>query len=414
MTQEELGKGIISKSYLSKIENGAEIPSDDVLNLLKERLNLQDQDFQFKENDLNMLLQWNRLIVLKEKDKANQFFIESLSNLNPREFETRTYLTIFCLHFEILMDNKEKAKSLYDSLSLVDPSTLNTNLQFFYYKILGFYKYVEKDFKGSLFLLEKANEIDDLHEVTGHDIAHLNFLLGLCNSKLRKVQQSIWYTEKSLAFYKQDYNLKRMMECHHLLGIGYNRAQIFNEAESHYNKAYNISHALGDKETLSKVHHNKAFFHATKGEHQAAIEQYIASYEVKNEFNYGESLLPTIYCLAVAYFKKDHYRDCNEWIHKGIQLLKELYKNEYDVNNYYFHLKSIEKYIMKDSDFEDFILTKTLPHFAERGHLEYVARYNNLLGKYYEDARKYKKSSEHYNRCINILKTNEYYGGLIL
>lgn len=41
MTQEKLAKGIISVSYLSKIENGKVEPTEEIIDLLTERLGLE-------------------------------------------------------------------------------------------------------------------------------------------------------------------------------------------------------------------------------------------------------------------------------------------------------------------------------------------------------------------------------------
>jgi len=49
MKQITLAKGICSTSYLSKIENNQTVPSEDVLHLLLNRLNLNYQDLSTAE-----------------------------------------------------------------------------------------------------------------------------------------------------------------------------------------------------------------------------------------------------------------------------------------------------------------------------------------------------------------------------
>ncbi len=85
MKQVSLAKGICSTSYLSKIENNQTIPSEDVLQLLLERLDLDYEDLS-TEQELKFLSELYSLYkeAIIERNKSE--ITERLTTYNKRNF----------------------------------------------------------------------------------------------------------------------------------------------------------------------------------------------------------------------------------------------------------------------------------------------------------------------------------------
>ncbi|MFC4182655.1 helix-turn-helix domain-containing protein [Saccharococcus thermophilus] len=74
MTQEEVAEGIISVSYLSKIENNQVTPSEEVLHLLYQRLGI-DNLFNERMNELmKQMMLWHKAITDKNEWKAVEMY----------------------------------------------------------------------------------------------------------------------------------------------------------------------------------------------------------------------------------------------------------------------------------------------------------------------------------------------------
>jgi transcriptional regulator with XRE-family HTH domain len=75
LTQEELAQGICSVSYLSKIEKGDAKSSEEVINLLCDRLGISSGEVDSNEI-LEMLNEWNMTMVNRRFDEAERLYIQ--------------------------------------------------------------------------------------------------------------------------------------------------------------------------------------------------------------------------------------------------------------------------------------------------------------------------------------------------
>lgn len=413
LTQEELGEGVVSTSYLSKIEKGNETPSEEVLSLLMKKLGLSKDDFISDEEIIEELRHWNKMITLNQVNEATDYFNINHDRYNGKEVKETIIYQAFKLHYNILMEDFQQAEETYYEINNIDSSLLDEELLFYINFFKGVYLYKIGSFKNAYKLLLVADEFTNKVKVTQYELAHLYYRLGLCCSRIRQVYQGLIYTEKALQIYSDDYNLQRMCDCHLLLGATYSNARIFDKAETHFEKAEKIVHAFENNYTLSMIYHNQAFLEVEKGNSNEAIKKFESSYNYKLQLDNPSLLLSTINCLAIEYLRIGEFKKSSDWINNGLSLLEDL-EVDFSNENYYYHFETMKKYLNQEDSFENFLVTETFPHFRMKNQHEYIARYNHLLGKYYERLNKHKKASECFQITLNLLKKNEYYGGLIL
>lgn len=113
LTQSELAEGIISVSYLSRIENGLTEPSKQILELLSKKLNI---DSFSDENDkiTKLCKQWFRTLLTGRIEEAKNLYIQvneykdyiSQSNLN-------NILELHRLQYFIITDNTKSAEEQF-------------------------------------------------------------------------------------------------------------------------------------------------------------------------------------------------------------------------------------------------------------------------------------------------------------
>ncbi|KGX89694.1 helix-turn-helix domain-containing protein [Pontibacillus marinus] len=412
MTQEELAKGIISSSYLSKIENNLDKPSTEVLSLLKERLNIKDEMFISNQTLVGELMDWYKDITTKNFADAEAFYDNNKQRFNvTTDLTTLFYFKIFEAYYFLLNSRTEDGIQYFEELQY-DIDSLNDKQSYFYYRISGYYYFFHSYFSFALDSFKKAERVlNETINVEEWDVAELYYMLGMTSSRLRLEQQAIYFTTKALEVYKNIYNLSRLAECHLLLGISYGRTDFFDFAENNYLKAKKIADSLDYKILLSKVHHNMAYLNIKKGESEEAIRGLKSSYYYKLDCNVQEQeFLPTIFSLINEYLRISDIENCRIWINEGMKINENnsvVLSLDYDI-----HFNTINKYINQSDDFEEYCLTTTIPHFKEKNKDEYTARYSHLLGVFYENINKYKQASMKYKESLFLLNKN--LGGFLL
>ena len=105
MKLQEVASGICSISYLSRVENNQSIPSEDNLELLFERLDLNYNEIKRKRNNdvFNELLK-------NELSQKDEDMITIMSNIISSNAYSNIELDLFVLYESILSKNYEEAR----------------------------------------------------------------------------------------------------------------------------------------------------------------------------------------------------------------------------------------------------------------------------------------------------------------
>ncbi|KAA0550148.1 helix-turn-helix transcriptional regulator [Bacillus sp. BGMRC 2118] len=398
-TQEDLANGLISVSYLSKIENNLSLPSLEVVDMLCEKLGIRFIDEE-EPNLLEELKDWYKLMVFQEKEEAESRY-ENLKEKAKRSSDSTSlvYFMLFEYRYQLMKWDIQEAESLHKKISEIS-DILTDELNYFNYKFIGLYEYLNGRYKNAYDNYKKAESILLRSVFDKWEEADLCYSLGLTSSQLWKVTLCIKYTTQALAIYQAQYNFKRSAECQILLGISYRRSEEFEKAEESYLLADKIANTLKNSRLKGSIHHNLGYLYSMQAKTEQAIKHYEQSYLFNEQEKMSNRLL-NIFCIVSEYYKIGNYEQGLKWLDKGQKWILET--NEY--TEYYLHFKTYE-YLMTgtNEEFEMFLKERVIPFFELRKDSKYVSSYSEELARYYESIHKYKLANNYYKISNETLK----------
>ncbi|MBM7584060.1 tetratricopeptide (TPR) repeat protein [Bacillus pakistanensis] len=399
LTQEELAKGVLSVSYLSKIENNQINASQEILDLLCNRLGIENIE-QSNEIMKQALQNWNKALLrsdIEESKRLRKILQTTISDAD--EFSILTGYQILLIRFHLLMNNLDEASRLITDIHHYYKD-LSDQLKFYYRKFTGNYYYATKKYDNAIEHFKEAEHLFMIARIPQQEEkADLFYRISLALVQLRKHTTAIIYSEKSLDLYQSLYHNKRCAEVHLLLGVCYRRTHNIDEALFHYEWANEISKTNRYTLLRGNVEQNLGYLKSTKGLTDEAIVHYLTSLGFKNEHN--ESKLSTLVTLVKEYYKLNQFDEMNKWLKEGFLIAT---KTQYPAK--YYQLK-IYEYLANgfSEEFEQFMVQEALPYFEKHGNPHHIAQFSKFLGQYYQEIRKYKYAA-HYLTKANAAYEN--------
>lgn len=403
MTQEELAKGIISVSYLSKIENQQTSASLEVLDMLCEKLGIK----LIEEEEATLskdLFDWYYMILQKNRAEAADMHTK-LSGIIPSTNDSTAfiYFVLFELRYFILLQQMDKANEQLAKINEFK-DIFDSKMSYYYFKFLALYNYIRNKYSVALDTYKKAEMIlnKNIHFEKWEE-ADLYYSIGLTCSQLGKVPSALNYGRLALSIYQSLYNFRRCAECQILLGICYLRTEEYQLSEESYILAERVADSLNDRQLKGVIHHNLGYLYSIQENHAKAIEAYETCLPYKAE--HPPSKLSTIFGLIREYYKSGDFENCRKWITEGFSILE----NAPEKNDFHLHFKIYDYLIDGPSaEFERFMDKEAFPYFQEKENFQSVIEYSEILGKYYEERNKYKLSSLYYLNAVKALKKHSY------
>lgn len=396
LTQQNLSKGIISISNLSKLENNQVTPSDDIVHLLCERLGLNNP--VDRENHLNELLEkWNHALLWNKEEEARSTHEVIQRDLDQTDDPTTHFLyKILCFRVQLLRGDLTEAFSQMVHIQS-NYKELTDKLKFYFHKYKGNYYYLMKEYEKAKGELKEAETYFVLGNVVNEEErADLYYLFSLVLTRLHMYRLAIYYGEKSLSIFQRVYYQKRCAEVHLLLGICYRRIRNSEDALKHYEWANFISHSIHYTSLHSKIEQNFGYLKSFMHKSDEAIRHFEKSIELKTSDDEGK--LYSILSLVKEYYKLNQRSKVQFWLPKGLELCSmERYPDKYYQLSYYqFALNEFP------NGFEKFMKENALAYFKRNGSLLLYAEYSKFLGQYYQRIRKYKLAAFHLNEANTI------------
>ncbi|GAA0374448.1 helix-turn-helix transcriptional regulator [Bacillus horti] len=409
MTQEQLAKGICSISHLSKIENGHEAPSQDIITHLCHRLGINIEDVDSKEEleQITQLLEeWYGLMVNKERNEAKNIYPKIQEKMEHVQDPTvllryKLYYIRFCLMRAEYEEAEEKVKefSQYEK-------SVSKELLYLFYFLQGILTYSKGEYSESLTFLKKAEEIAEKLRLIE---AELYYMLALAHIQLHDITFSINFASQALELFQQNFQINRCLECEVLIGINNLRLRNYNVAEKHFLSALKVAKSLKYTELIYMNYHNLGYLHQ-KMNSSKAIHYFheCLKYFHSNEDEIGlkeEKYCQTSFSLAKEYYNLNDFKQMLEWVEKG-----EHMAFVHDLTTYILHFKVLRFRIEEQEDpiKESILKDEVIPYFVDKKLWIYVADYAQMLADIYYANHKYKSASQYYQLVIqanrNVLK----------
>lgn len=400
MTQAELANGIISVSYLSKIENGTAEPPEEIIGLLGERLNMNALDSTNAVTDQS-IIRWFHHLLRVNIDESIRLYNKIKNNLiNGYDKKLTTLVDIHKLYYFVLIKDYKEAENVIVSLQK-SSKKFSENEMYYYLKFLGCYHYSQMEYKKALDFFQNAERYihsDIFHKA--EDIHNLYYLIGSSASKIRQTHLCLLYTLRALEYYQGKYDLINCAECHILQGISYLRINDFEKAKESYNYAITIAEKIDNLRLLKYCYQNIGSLYSIVKEPLNAINYFLKSYELRKDDSIENRIIP-VSSIMKEYYSLGNMSKSQEWLNLGLELSKSLtpsdsvYVYEFDVYN--FLINGI------DVSFEKLIIKHIIPFFEKKELYYEVSFYLEHLANYYKENRKYKLSSRYYEKAYKLL-----------
>ncbi|MDM5336105.1 helix-turn-helix transcriptional regulator [Fictibacillus enclensis] len=400
LTQEELAQGICSVSYLSKIEKGDAKSSEEVINLLCEKLGISSEEVDSNEI-LEMLNEWNMMMVNRRFDEAEEFFEtvqEKMQHVSEPELILRYELF---LARKYIVSNEQDLTHTDEILSKIKElqEQLTQELKFYYNQILSMYYYFKTDYKNALSHLQEAEKLMSVINIEDMERAVVFYQLALCFGQIFRISSVNYYAYKAINIFDKEYNYSRSADCQILLAISNRRVRNYVQAEYHLNQALKYSKTFKDDFTSGVIFHNLGFLASCRNEHQKSIQFLEKSLSFKKDLS-DVTKIATIFLMASEYYQLEDYNSSEKWLTQGQKIL-----NKYPHHEYEYHYRILMLKIKKDhNELISYLAKEAVPYFDKQHLLESYATYSELLADLYFEHSQYKKASLYYRVSNNARK----------
>ncbi|WP_433747386.1 helix-turn-helix domain-containing protein [Falsibacillus pallidus] len=399
-TQEELSAGIISNSYLSKIENNQALPSDEVLLLLSERLGISLQSNS--EKFLSDISAWYKSITDRDKVLASSLFDELESQIDLLDDSTvLIYFTLVKFRYYLLTEDTSRLHETSQYLMKLR-ELFNEKMEYYYLKFTAIYFYSLSQFNEAHNYLNNAEPFLLKNELEKWEEADFYFFFGLVASRMYQDILSIEYTQRALNNYQADYALERCADCHLLLGIAYKNIKEYVKSEESYLTARKIAFSLKVENYYKGIiEHNLGNLYSIQGKSCLAIKHFSKAFTFKKHGPINPQLI-TLYSLVKENYKLKQFNKVEKWLAIGLEKINGL---ESDYYEFFLHFNVYKFELMKekDSSYEEFMKLKVIDFFVNTNDHEHIALYSEYLGQHFENKHFYKQAAKYYALSKNAL-----------
>ncbi|WP_449354341.1 helix-turn-helix domain-containing protein [Virgibacillus natechei] len=393
MTQGELAKGVVSLSYLSKIENKKTEASPEVIQMLCTRLGIQ------LDNELETTIQekckewYSMLFAVNDKEEIVEKYHEVQALMDTNLTNSLLLFEIHKVRFYLVLGKFDEALDKINELNDVSSSFDNLH-QFYWYKFRGNYNSLNGDFNGAIRLYKLAEDKLSQIELDEKEVADLHYIIAVTHSKLRNTLEAIDYAEKALGIYMKEYNFMRCAQSHIVLGISYRRIKMYDKAIKNYNLARHLGELNKDNQVIQLTNLNLGYLHAAKGDTEDAINFY---QKVADDIEVDlHPRLSSVTALIKEYYSINNIDKTREMIEMGFELL-DMNDNSEAYKTHYYVLNTYSLAIKKEhSKFESIVIGEFIPYLKKQKDHANLVVYANMLGNHFERLNKYKESVKYY------------------
>ncbi|MFB7303786.1 helix-turn-helix domain-containing protein [Heyndrickxia sporothermodurans] len=398
LTQEELADGIISISYLSKIENGKIEPNEEVIKLLCRKLGIQINN-QIDDSTKVICNEWFHLLLTSSNIEEIKQKYKEINEVSKTIHDSELQLLIKIHMIRYYLKIGETTKALEQINNLKDVSGTFNNLQkYYWYKFNGNYFTIIEEENDALRNYTLAEDLLQLLELPEDEIADILYSLAVTYSKHRLTSEAQSHANKALEYYRQMYNFSRCAECHIILGICYRRINNHQKAIKNYQLAKQLAESTNNQRLIQLTHLNMGYLYFVQGNPNLAIKH--LDIIVNAEESPLIDRLSALTSIIGEYFKSKNYTEAKRRIQKGLSWINPENKNKY-LSFYYEILTHLYLIDNEDEKFVNLLENKFIPYLKEQKDYAKLTEYAEILGKYYEDKHKYKNAAIYY-KLVNF------------
>ncbi|WP_100012499.1 helix-turn-helix domain-containing protein [Lentibacillus sediminis] len=393
LTQGELAKGIVSLSYLSKIENKKTDASPEIMQMLCTRLGVQMNNELDADTQEKCKRWYGMLFAVNDKEEIVSLYNELQEVMNRSLSGGLVMFEIHKIRYYLVLGEFKEALNVINELNEMAPS-FNHVEQFYWFKYRGNYNSASGDFNQAMQLYEQAEEKLNQIDIEDKEIGDLQYIIAVTHSKLRNTLEVIDYANKAMDVFQREYNFNRCAQCHIVLGIAYRRIKMYDKAIKNYNLAKHLGQLNKDKQVIQLTNLNLGYLHSAINETNEAISYFL---EVAEDEQVAHSeRLGAITALIKEYYGIDNYEKTENMINKAHEILdvakKDIYTELFD-----YVIQTYTYAINEDHEkFRKLVTDDFIPYLMDNKDYANLVTYSNMLAEHYESLGKYKESVKYY------------------
>ncbi|CDO04260.1 transcriptional regulator [Oceanobacillus picturae] len=394
MTQGDLAKGIVSLSYLSKIENLKTEASPEIIQMLCTRLGIQI------DNSLDATIQekckkwYSMLFEVNDKKDIIATYNEIQNLMDTNLTESLLLFEIHKIRYYLILGDFDEALIKINELNEISGTFDNLHL-FYWYKFRGNYCSILTDFSTAIYFYKLAEEKLNKIEMEEHEIADLQYTIGVTHSKLRNTLEAIDYSNLALEVFMKQYNFIRCAQCHIILGISYRRIRMYDKAIKNLNLALHLGQLSNNNQIILLTHQNLGHLYSTRGDSNESIKHF--QEVIQDDTAQTIDNLNSVASLVREYYNVQDYENAKKFVEQGRELIRQDSDRE-PYSKHYYYVINTYNYLLNDEfeKFEKFVIQDFIPYLNKQKDFATLSIYSELLANHYEKFGKYKKASKYY------------------
>ncbi|MCM3357582.1 MULTISPECIES: helix-turn-helix transcriptional regulator [unclassified Psychrobacillus] len=399
MKQEYLASGICVPSYLSRIENGLVIPSEDIQQHLVKRLNIPVDALNSNGNEVKLSQfksQFKSVINSRDKLKAKSLYQDLHVYIEEHPFEPNR-LTLLVMETRLTLMLPNYTSEVQTNLAILEEfkKEMTTEQLFYLSTIQGIIAYQNNEFRQATEIFMQVFSLIKSYRMEDWEMAELYYISSLSLLSESRYILAIDYVKVALSYFNQEILIERSIECLVILGIAQKNTGVLKDAVATYEKAMEISSKIESSKFIGMIEHNLGACHSLLKNQKQALNHFQNSLSVKSSPN--DSII-TIFSIIKSYYKISDFVNAKVWLNKGLELLDSLNENN---KLLYTHHLSIFKAILFEE--KDLIATfkEALDYFESKQEYKHCSIYSNVLAKKLSSDKQYKQSTIYYEQGFN-------------
>ncbi|NBJ69954.1 MULTISPECIES: helix-turn-helix transcriptional regulator [Clostridia] len=393
MTQGELSEGIVSLSYLSKIENKKTKASPEIIQLLCNRLEIEltdTTDVQIAEK----CQEWYGMLFdhFDKQEMVTKY--EELENLMDRSINDQTLMfEIHKIRYYCVL--RDFVNALYKINELHEmAASFNPTLKYYWYKFKGNYYSFQEDHQHSMQYYKLAEESTRLANINNEEVADLQYAISIEHSKLWEDLEAIEYAKQAMEVFQSNYNFIRCAQCHILLGIAYQRIKKPDISMKNYNLALKLAELSNNEDVTHLTHYNLGYLHSIMRNSEEAIKHYLIAIQNKNLTD--KPKLEALTRLIQELYTIGDYDNAKEYLQHAKEILNLTDKRYY--TKLYDYILQVYTCLL-DGDLKQFksvLADDFIPYLKRKEEFQHLVFYAKMLAVHLEKIGKYKASVQYY------------------
>ncbi|MEK3976846.1 helix-turn-helix domain-containing protein [Psychrobacillus sp. FSL K6-1267] len=399
MKQEYLASGICVPSYLSRIENGLVIPSEDIQQHLLKRLNVP-LDALNNDGDEAKLSYFKSLfksvINSRDKQKAKSLYQDVHIYIEEHPFEPNR-LTLLVMETRLMLMLPNCANEIHTNLAILEEfkKEMDTEQLFYLSTIQGIIAYQNNQFRQASETLTQIFTLIKSYRMEDWEMAELYYITSLAVLSESRYILAIDYVKSALSYFNQEILIERSIECLIILGIAQKHTGVIKEAVLTFEKAKDISSKIESSKFKRKLEHNLGACHSLLKNHKQALIHFQNSL---NENSNPDDNIVTILTILKEYNKTSDIENAIKWLEKGLKLVELL--SEKNKIFYYNHFVVYRTILYKEKDYIN-TFKSILKYFETNQEYKYCFIYANVFAKKLAEDKQYKLATVYYQTAFN-------------